>query len=182
MYAGSSNELNGVYSEFSVSIKLTKKGLEKYTEVAEAVFFYAWHLLTLAPQDYIFKEMKDLGKLGFEFSDKYDPVAYCVSLASLMQDYRDEPDSELENLLRLMHGPIEFDKERTGQLALMLSDPDKTNIFLSSKSFENDTFAYKEPYYKVPYDKEPFSNQLQTAVFSPQILLNGLELALPPPN
>ena len=66
-----------------------------------------------------------------------------------------------------MHGPIEFDKERTGQLALMLSDPDKTNIFLSSKSFENDTFAYKEPYYKVPYDKEPFSHQLHTAVFSP---------------
>jgi insulysin len=110
LYAGASNKLNGVYSEFKVTVQLTKKGLKNYIKVAEAIFSYAQHLQAVGPQEYIFTEIKDLGKLGFEFTDKISPVNYCVQLADLMQNYRDQPDSQLDDILRLMYGPIEFDK------------------------------------------------------------------------
>ena len=125
--------------------------------------------------------MLDLGKLGFEFTDKISAMNYCVKLASLMQDYRDD-QQKMDNLLRLMYGPIEFDKERTTQLAQMLSNPDYSMIFLSSKLFEKDTFANTEPYYKVPYDKEPYSEEMKKAVYYPTIANDGLNLDLPPAN
>jgi len=65
----------------------------------------------------------------------------------------------------------------------MLSNPANANIFLSSKSFEKDTFANQEYYYKVPYDRVPISEKLRKAIYSPTKADDDeLELGLPPVN
>jgi insulysin len=48
-------------SDFSVTINLTKKGLENYELVAQAVFKYAQRLCEVGPQEYVHEECKKLG-------------------------------------------------------------------------------------------------------------------------
>ena len=51
------------YSNFYIDIYLTKKGLDNYERVLEAVFEYAQRLKEAAPQEYIYRENNDLGKM-----------------------------------------------------------------------------------------------------------------------
>lgn len=64
--AGGDHELWS-YSSFMVDISLTKKGMENYEKVVEAVFDYAARISDAGPQQYIFDECNDLGKVQFEF-------------------------------------------------------------------------------------------------------------------
>jgi len=68
-----------------VDIHLTKKGLENYEKVVEAIFQFSQNVRDLGPQEYIYNENNDLGKMQFEFQDKQNAVNYCVGLASKMQ-------------------------------------------------------------------------------------------------
>lgn len=81
--AGGDHELWS-YSNFYIDISLTKKGLQNYEQVIEAVFQYANRIREVGPQQYIYQENNDLGKMQFEFSDKVNPVSYCVGLSSKM--------------------------------------------------------------------------------------------------
>ena len=58
------------YSNFYIDIYLTKKGLQNYERVVEAVFEYAQRLKEVSPQEYIYHENNELGKMQFEFADK----------------------------------------------------------------------------------------------------------------
>lgn len=60
--AGEDHEM-GVFSDFVVTIGLTKKGLDEYQKVAQAVFKYAQILVERGPQDFIFEECKTLGQI-----------------------------------------------------------------------------------------------------------------------
>jgi insulysin len=64
--AGGDHELWS-FSNFYVDISLTKKGLENYEKVVEAVFEYAKKINLAGPQEYIYSENNDLGKMQFEF-------------------------------------------------------------------------------------------------------------------
>jgi insulysin len=81
--AGGDHELWS-FSNFYLDISLTKKGLANYEKVVEAVFQYAKNIKEAGPQEYLYKENNDLGKMQFEFQDKVNAVNYCVSLASKM--------------------------------------------------------------------------------------------------
>lgn len=86
--AGGDHELWS-YSSFYMDISLTKKGLANYESVVEAVFQYANKIREAGPQEYIFKENNDLGKMTFEFQDKVNAAQYCAGLTSKMQIYDD---------------------------------------------------------------------------------------------
>ena len=73
------------FSTFSVDITLTKKGLENYDKVIEAVFQYAQRIKEAGPQEFIYKECKDLGLMQFEFQDKGNGVSSCISYSTRMQ-------------------------------------------------------------------------------------------------
>lgn len=64
--AGADHELWSL-SQFYVDIGLTKKGLANYDQVIEAVYQYANAIKEAGPQQYIFQENNDLGKMRFEF-------------------------------------------------------------------------------------------------------------------
>ena len=73
------------FSTFSVDITLTKKGLENYDKVIESIFQYAQKIREAGPQEFIFKECKDLGLMQFEFQDKGSGMNTCVSYAGRLQ-------------------------------------------------------------------------------------------------
>ena len=112
-----------------VEISLTKKGLENYEKVAEAVFQYAQRIREAGPQEYIYKENNDLGKIKFEFQDKVDGVDYCVHLSSKMQHLE---DSKMDQLLRSNFVIDVFDHKKLNSVADVLVDPTKSNIILRS--------------------------------------------------
>jgi insulysin len=64
--AGGDHELWTI-STFRLEIVLTKKGLENYEKVIEACFQYAQKLKEAGPQEWVFKELQDLGTMQFEF-------------------------------------------------------------------------------------------------------------------
>lgn len=65
--ASHDHELNGAFSNFNVDISLTKKGLEQYERVVEAVFQYAQIVRDKGVQEYVFAETKRVGELEFDF-------------------------------------------------------------------------------------------------------------------
>lgn len=81
--AGADHELYS-FSTFTVEVTLTKKGLENYESVIEAVFQYAQRLRDAGPQDYIHNECRDLGVMQFEFQNKGNAMSNCISLSSKM--------------------------------------------------------------------------------------------------
>ena len=58
--AGEEHEM-GIFSDFSIDITLTKKGLEEHEKVIEAVFKYAQRIKEVGPQDYVHEECRQLG-------------------------------------------------------------------------------------------------------------------------
>lgn len=58
--AGPDHNLWG-FSQFEVTITLTKKGLENYETVIEAVYQYAKNVNAKGPQEYVFKECQKIG-------------------------------------------------------------------------------------------------------------------------
>jgi insulysin len=95
--AGEDHEM-GIYSDFYLDIALTKKGLENYEKVAQAVFKYAQRLVETGPQNFVHEECKTLGKIKFDFADKGEAIRYCINLASRMQNF--ETPEDLPHLLR----------------------------------------------------------------------------------
>ena len=81
--AGEDHEM-GVFSDFTVKIGLTKKGLANYEKVIQAVFKYAQRLVEVGPQEFVFKECQTIGEIKFDYADKGSAINYCVSLASRM--------------------------------------------------------------------------------------------------
>lgn len=78
--AGGSHELD-CFSDFTVQVQLTKKGLENYEHVAETIFKYAQRLKEAGPQQYVYDESSQIGQIRFDYADKGDGCNYCVSLA-----------------------------------------------------------------------------------------------------
>ena len=64
--SGGSSHLNG-FSYFMINIDLTKKGLANYEQVIEACYQFNQNLRDAGPQQYMFDELLDVGKINFEF-------------------------------------------------------------------------------------------------------------------
>ena len=69
LIASQSHQLWG-FSNFVITIKLTKKGIQNYEKVIEAVYQYAREIEQKGPQESVFEECKNIGQMSFEFSEK----------------------------------------------------------------------------------------------------------------
>lgn len=58
------------FSNFYIDVTLTKKGLENFQSVIEAVFQFAQIVRDKGVQDYVFNEVKRVGEINFEFAEK----------------------------------------------------------------------------------------------------------------
>ena len=67
--AGDGFEHNSTYSIFTVTVVLTKAGFENLDNVLAAVFSYLKMMERVGVSERIFKEIKEIEDLDFEFRD-----------------------------------------------------------------------------------------------------------------
>ena len=84
--AGGDHELD-CFSDFTITITLTKKGLANTDKVLDAVFKYIQRLKEVGPQQWVFEETKKVGTISFDFAEKGDPMGYAVNLARTMPHF-----------------------------------------------------------------------------------------------
>ena len=104
--ASHEHELNGAFSNLNVDVSLTKKGIAEYERVIEAVFQFSQIVRDRSAQEYIFKEVKRVGEIEFDFLDKTKPLNYTIRMASKMQLFS-EPEN-LADIIRHMYIVDEF--------------------------------------------------------------------------
>lgn len=71
--AGGDHELD-CFSDFSVTITLTKNGLANVDKVVNAVFKYIQRLKEVGPQEWVFEENRNIGSIIFDFLEKSNPI------------------------------------------------------------------------------------------------------------
>ncbi|XP_057953275.1 nardilysin-like isoform X2 [Malania oleifera] len=72
---------------FGISIHLTDSGLEKIFEIIGFVYQYLKLLRQVSPQEWIFKELQDIGNMEFRFAEEQPQDDYAAELA----DFKHEP-------------------------------------------------------------------------------------------
>uniref|UniRef100_A0A0E0KDF5 Peptidase M16 N-terminal domain-containing protein n=1 Tax=Oryza punctata TaxID=4537 RepID=A0A0E0KDF5_ORYPU len=75
---------------FEMSIRLTDSGLKNLYEVISAVYQYIKLLKQSEPQEWIFKELQDIGYMEFRFAEEQPPDDYAVDLAENMLYYSEK--------------------------------------------------------------------------------------------
>lgn len=131
---------------------LTKKGLEEYERVLQAVFRYAQIVKESGPQQFVFDELKRIGEISFQFMQKGKAASVAQKYAGKMHYFE---DSNVEKLLSAAYLHEAFDKEMTQKISEILTDPNNCYIQMKSKSFEGKTDKH-EKWYKTDYIRENF--------------------------
>jgi insulysin len=110
----------------------------------------------MGPQDYVFNEVNDLGKINFDFAEKGRPMGTVTNVAKRMQIF---DDSNISEIFRCAYIRKTFDKEFNKKISEVLTDPTQTLIFLQSKSFEGTTDSNAD-WYDTKYSVEKYSDEL----------------------
>jgi insulysin len=135
-------------SFFMVRLELTDEGHENVTEVVKVVFDYI--NLVKAPggiTEEIYKEMKEISLMKFNYRDKLDSYNYVSSLAHAMHVY------DINTLLLSMYNvPNKFDPELVRSVLDDLT-PERARVMWASKSLKKDC-TEKEQWYGTEYALE----------------------------
>jgi secreted Zn-dependent insulinase-like peptidase len=93
-----------------------------------------------------------------------------------------ESEEDIPHLLRHRYVADHFDRERIKEMGAHLADPNRSIMFLTSKSLDDSNLPLKEKWYNILYSTGKYSTELMSALTSPQVAENGKKLGLPPPN
>ncbi len=74
-------------SMFDISIDLTERGLDETEQVIAAVFAAINTVRQTGPERWRFEERRQLGRMGFEFSERGEPMGFVLGLAANMLQY-----------------------------------------------------------------------------------------------
>jgi len=85
-------------------------------------------------------------------------------------------------LIKSNYTTEKFDVARTKELAAAIADPANMICFVTSQSFEAESFPLKEKWYNIPFSKEKLSKELLDKLKKPVVADNGMKLDLPTPN
>ncbi|CAH8339714.1 unnamed protein product [Eruca vesicaria subsp. sativa] len=72
---------------FDMSLHLTDSGLEKINEIIGYIYQYIKLLRDASPQEWIFKELQDIGNMDFRYAEEQAADDYAVELSENMLDY-----------------------------------------------------------------------------------------------
>lgn len=175
------HSLKGAFSNLTVDISLTKKGIAEYERVVQAVFHFARIVRDRGVQEYVFNECKRIGELKFEFLEKSQPMQYVTRLAGKMQEF--DTEATLPDILRHSYIVQELDRARTQQMSDLLADPSNVNLYLRSQSF-GEACTLVEPWFTTKYSVESISEHLLSLMTTVDVPLSAgkKKLDLPPPN
>ena len=142
---------------FTISIRLTEEGLEKYQEIAKVVFEYIALLKEEPPQQWIVDEMKGMAEVDFRFKQKSPASSFTSNTSSLMQ--KPLPRECLlsgQSLIR------KFDGEAISK-ALTYLRTDNYRLTIISQHFPGD-WDQKEKWYGTEYKVQAIPPDFEAAV------------------
>ncbi|KAK3147314.1 hypothetical protein QOZ80_3BG0280840 [Eleusine coracana subsp. coracana] len=133
---------------FEMSIRLTDSGLKNVFEVIGAVYQYIKLLKQSEPQEWIFKELQDIGYMEFRFAEEQPPDDYAVDLAENMLFYSEKHIVCGEYIYE------DWDPELVKH-ALSFFNPDNMRVDILSKAFDKQSEAIQcEPWFGSQYIEE----------------------------
>ncbi|KAK8601376.1 hypothetical protein V6N13_058910 [Hibiscus sabdariffa] len=137
---------------FSMSIHLTDCGLEKIFDIIGYVYQYHKLLRQLPPQEWIFKELQDMGNMDFRFAEEEPQDDYAAELAENLLVYPPE---------HVIYGDYvhELWDEEMIRKILGFFTPRNMRIDIVSKSFKPHDVQY-EPWFGSHYSEEEISSSL----------------------
>ena len=136
------------YMILSITITLTKKGLENYREVILRTLKYVKTIKEKGINKRYYEEEKQIGQVNFDFKQKLTPINCTKTYASNLMDYKPED---------IIAGPRlfgEFNEALIKQYLDMMT-LDNLNIILLSNSIAKDCNLTEE-IYGTKYSKEKF--------------------------
>ena len=164
-----SSDLPNEYSEFTVRMELTPKGLEQVDEITALVFDQLALIRRDGIKQRLFDETRQIAELEFRYQQDRNPQQTVSALAAKMHYL---PPEHLLNANYLYES---FDPE----LIIRLLDdmtPQNLRQVVIAQGLETDKI---EPYFDTHYSTQPLSSQLIERLESPQI---HKALFVPEPN
>nr|XP_010921137.1 nardilysin-like isoform X2 [Elaeis guineensis] len=157
---------------FVMSIHLTDSGLEMLYEVIGFVYQYIKLLRQSTPQEWIFKELQDIGNMEFRFAEEQPQDDYAAELAENLLLYSEEHIIFGEYVFEL------WDPELVEHV-LSFFTPENMRIDILSKSFDKHSEAIQyEPWFGSRYIEEDISPSLLKLWSDPPEIHQHLHLPL----
>ncbi|KAJ5641894.1 Peptidase M16core [Penicillium lividum] len=162
---------------FTISVRLTPKGLKLHQEVAKVIFEYIAMIKEGEPDEKIFTEMKNLAEVDFRFKQKTPASRFTSRLSSVMQKQLPREWLLSGSLLR------KFDSDLIKK-AMSYLRADNFRLIIVSQEYPGD-WDQREKWYGTEYKVEKipvdFLNSLQKALESTKETRNE-KLHMPHPN
>ena len=139
---------------FEMSIRLSDSGLKNLFEVITAVYQYINLLKQSEPQEWIFKELQDIGYMEFRFAEEQPPDDYVVDLAENMLFYSEK---------HIISGEYIYEGWEPELVKHVLSffHPDNMRVDILSRSFDKQSQAIRcEPWFGSQYIEEDIPSSL----------------------
>ena len=143
-----SGRYSKTYMILSITITLTKKGLENYREVILRTLKYVKTIKEKGINKRYYEEEKQIGQVNFDFKQKLTPINCTKTYASNLMDYKPE------DIIAGPHLFGEFNESLIKQYLDMMT-LDNLNIILLSNSIAKDCNLTEE-IYGTKYSKEKF--------------------------
>lgn len=173
--AGPSSEMK-LFTEFKITVSLTKEGLARYKDVIAFVFKYLDMLKKRGPSKDVFEEINIVGRIRFAHKENERPSGYVSSLSASMQKY------PIEDVLQY---PYMFEEFKPDQLKTVLDSftLDNLRILLSSKELQGKC-TESEKWYQTKYSREVLPDTIKELFLNPNIEPKKTKkiLDLPPKN
>ncbi|PON37676.1 S-ribosylhomocysteinase (LuxS) [Parasponia andersonii] len=137
---------------FGMSIHLTDSGLEKIFEIIGFVYQYLKLLHQASPQEWIFKELQDIGNMEFRFAEEQPQDDYAAELAENLLLYPAE---------HVIYGDYVYKTwdEDLIKYVLGFFRPENMRVDVVSKSFNSEGCQF-EPWFGSRYIEEDISSSL----------------------
>ncbi|KAK4779447.1 hypothetical protein SAY87_015553 [Trapa incisa] len=156
---------------FTMSIRLTDSGLEKIFEIIGCVYQYIKLLRKVPPQEWIFKELQDIGNMEFTFAEEQPQDDYAAELAEHLLVYPAEHVIYGDHVYKI------WDEDMIKHL-LSFFVPDNMRIDILSKSIDKSKESLFEPWFGSCYIEEDVSPVLLELWKDPLITEEELHLPL----
>ncbi|KDP45687.1 hypothetical protein JCGZ_17294 [Jatropha curcas] len=158
---------------FGMSIHLTDSGLEKIFDIIGFVYQYLKLLRQVSPQEWIFKELQDIGNMEFRFAEEQPQDDYAAELAENLLVYPAEHVIYGDYVHKI------WDEEMIRHL-LGFFKPENMRIDVVSKSFMDSQDFQFEPWFGSRYIEEHIPPSLMELWKDPPVL--DVSLHLPSKN
>ncbi|KAG5514989.1 hypothetical protein RHGRI_036132 [Rhododendron griersonianum] len=154
---------------FGMSIHLTDLGLEKIFEIIGYVYQYLQLLRQVSPQEWIFKELQDIGNMEFRFAEQQPQDDYAAELAENLHVYPPE---------HIIYGDYAFKvwDEEMIKYVLGFFSPENMRVDVVSKSLNKSQDFECEPWFGSRYTEEDISPLLMEMWSNPSEVDTSLHL------